>query len=51
VGFGWQFRPSWFLMGECHNIDDTVGIPRVDNQNMALEPRTKLLAFMPGYRF
>ncbi len=51
IGFGWQFRPSWILMGEFHNIDGTAGIPRIDNPGMALEPRTRLLALMLGYRF
>lgn len=51
VGFGWKFRPSWILMGEFHNIDGTAGIPRIDNPSGILEPRTKLLAIMLGYRF
>jgi hypothetical protein len=51
LGFGWKFRPSWILAGEFHNIDGTAGIPRIDNQGRVLEPRTKLLTFMLGYRF
>lgn len=51
VGATWNFRPNWILMGEFHNIDGTAGIPRIDNPNPPLEPRTKLFALMLGYRF